>query len=233
MSATQAGQQEPNKLRSPVRQARLWLLVLALHASLGACLPRSLSPRLPARAKVARQAAEATPASITISKKMSELDERVKAVEKPEEEMFWRVLAYCTACRTPWCKLPWRRHTCLKGDAKAEGAQGNRCDMSWEDYTDILTRSVPLISHKKAQILTRECWREGDADPSGIGVVTVCIVPKVAAEEYGQQLCNNGVAPAVNEEACQCAELGAGAGHAQATEMHLQLPRGRQCTRYP
>ncbi|CAJ1334916.1 unnamed protein product, partial [Effrenium voratum] len=138
--------------------------------------------RLPARAKVARQAAEATPASITISKKMSELDERVKAVEKPEEEMFWRVLAYCTACRTPWCKLPWRRHTCLKGDAKAEGAQGNRCDMSWEDYTDILTRSVPLISHKKAQILTRECWREGDADPSGIGVVTVCIVPKVAAE---------------------------------------------------
>ncbi|CAJ1334917.1 unnamed protein product, partial [Effrenium voratum] len=153
--------------------------------------------RLPARAKVARQAAEATPASITISKKMSELDERVKAVEKPEEEMFWRVLAYCTACRTPWCKLPWRRHTCLKGDAKAEGAQGNRCDMSWEDYTDILTRSVPLISHKKAQILTRECWREGDADPSGIGVVTVCIVPKVAAEEYGQQLCNNGIQASV------------------------------------
>jgi len=30
-------------------------------------------------------------ASITISQKMSELDERVKAVEKPEEEMYWRL----------------------------------------------------------------------------------------------------------------------------------------------
>eukprot|EP00913_Durusdinium_trenchii_P001237 g1140.t1 len=140
-------------------------------------------------------ALRATPASITISKKMSELDER--AVEKPEEEMYWRVLAYCTACRTPWCKLPWRKHTCLKGDAKAEGTQGTRCDMSWEAYTDILTKSVPLISHKKAQILTRECWRSGDADPSGIGVVTVCIVPKVAAEEYGNELGRNGIQASV------------------------------------
>ena len=31
-------------------------------------------------------------ASITISQKMSELDERVKAVEKPEEELYWRCL---------------------------------------------------------------------------------------------------------------------------------------------
>lgn len=28
-----------------------------------------------------------------------------------------RVLAYCTACRTPWCKLPWRKHTCQGGPA--------------------------------------------------------------------------------------------------------------------
>mmetsp|Transcript_28461 Transcript_28461/g.45953 ORF Transcript_28461/g.45953 Transcript_28461/m.45953 type:complete len:219 (-) Transcript_28461:102-758(-) len=146
-------------------------------------------------AATARRAA--TPASITISQKMSELDERVKAVEKPEEELYWRVLAYCTACRTPWCKLPWRKHTCLKGDAKAEGTQGKRCDMSWEAYTDILTKSVPLISHKKAQILTRECWQQGDADPSGIGVVTVCIVPKVAAEEYGASLGRNGIQASV------------------------------------
>ncbi|CAK9008682.1 MTOR-associated protein MEAK7 (MEAK7) (TBC/LysM-associated domain-containing protein 1) (TLD domain-containing protein 1) [Durusdinium trenchii] len=118
-------------------------------------------------------------ASITISKKMSELDERVKAVEKPEEEMYWRPNRQFRTSR-------------LKGDAKAEGTQGTRCDMSWEAYTDILTKSVPLISHKKAQILTRECWRSGDADPSGIGVVTVCIVPKVAAEEYGNELGRNG-----------------------------------------
>ena len=66
----------------------------------------------------------ATPASVSISQKMKDLEERVKAVEKPEEEMYWRprpqikgcsparVLAYCTACRTPWCKLPWRKNTC-------------------------------------------------------------------------------------------------------------------------
>eukprot|EP00434_Breviolum_minutum_P015402 symbB.v1.2.013572.t1/scaffold963.1/size148485/12 len=159
----------------------------AVRAGVASATPRATKTGLRA----------ATPASITISQKMSELDERVKAVEKPEEEMYWRVLAYCTACRTPWCKLPWRKHTCLKGDAKAEGARGTRCDMSWEAYTDILTKSVPLISHKKAQILTRECWRQGDADPSGIGVVTVCIVPKVAAEEYGASLGQNGIQASV------------------------------------
>ena len=30
----------------------------------------------------------------------------------------------------------------------------------------------PKKTLRQAQILTRECWREGDADPSGIGVVT-------------------------------------------------------------
>ncbi|CAE7346453.1 unnamed protein product [Symbiodinium natans] len=179
-----ASEVPPKERRQPARRAvekcllRGALLLAACAASngagpgsfagvRGATLPRS--PRSPI---VALAAEAATPASITISKKMSELDEAVKAVEKPEEELYWRVLAYCTACRTPWCKLPFRRHTCLKGDAKAEGARGMRCDMSWEAYTDLLTKSVPLISHKKAQILTRECWSNGDADPSGIGVVT-------------------------------------------------------------
>lgn len=124
---------------------------------------------------------------------MTDLDKRVKAVEKPEDELYWRVLAYCTACRTPWCKLPWRRNTCLKGDAKAEGKSGMRCDMSWETYTDILTKSVPLISRQKAQMLTRACWQQGDADPSGIGVVTVAIVPRPAAEEYCANLGKNGI----------------------------------------
>lgn len=139
----------------------------------------------------------ATPASATIEKKKIDLDKWVQTVEKPEQELYWRVLAYCTACRAPWCKLPWRKHTCLKGDAKAEGSHGNRCDMSWESYTDILTKSVPIISRQKAQVLTRECWRQGDADPSGIGVVTVAIVPRPAAEDYGAALSKNGIQSSV------------------------------------
>jgi len=142
---------------------------------------------------VARFAAPAAPASVTIEKKMTDLDERVRAVEKPEDEKYWRVLAYCTACRTPWCKLPWRKNTCLKGDAKAEGSRGNRCDMSFEDYTDILVKSVPLLSRQKGQVLTRECWRAGDSDPSGIGTVTVAIVPRPAAEGYCSNLGQNGI----------------------------------------
>lgn len=138
-------------------------------------------------------ALHAAPASVTIEKKMLDLADRVQAVEKPEDELYWRVLAYCTACRTPWCKLPWRKNTCLKGDAKAEGSRGMRCDMSWEDYTDILVKSVPLVSRNKAQVLTRECWKAGDADPSGIGTVTVTIVPRPAAEEYCSSLTQNGI----------------------------------------
>jgi len=124
---------------------------------------------------------------------MTDLDKRVQAVEKPEDELYWRVLAYCTACRTPWCKLPWRKNTCLKGDAKAEGSRGMRCDMSWEDYIDRLVKAVPLISRQKAQVLTRECWRQGDSDPSGIGTVTVAIVPRPAAEGYCSSLSQNGI----------------------------------------
>lgn len=124
---------------------------------------------------------------------MTKLNERVNALEKPENELYWRLLGYCTACRTPWCKLPWRKHTCLKGDSKAEGTKGNRCDMPWESYTDILVKSVPLISRKRAQVLTKECWQVGDADPSGIGTVTVVIVPRPAAEEYCQQMATNGI----------------------------------------
>ncbi|CAE7941657.1 unnamed protein product, partial [Symbiodinium necroappetens] len=101
--------------------------------------------------RIALAADPALPASIAISKKMTAMDEAVKAAAKPEEELYWRVLAYCTACRTPWCKLPWRKHTCLKGDSKAEGAKGMDCDMSWEAYTDLLTKSVPLITRKQAE----------------------------------------------------------------------------------
>ncbi|CAE7837132.1 unnamed protein product [Symbiodinium sp. CCMP2592] len=147
--------------------------------------------------RIALAANPALPASIAISKKMTAMDEAVKAAAKPEEELYWRVLAYCTACRTPWCKLPWRKHTCLKGDSKAEGAKGMDCDMSWEAYTDLLTKSVPLITRKQAQVLTRECWRNGDADPTGIGMVSVCVVPKTAAQEYGAELCRNGIQASV------------------------------------
>lgn len=135
----------------------------------------------------------AMPGSLTIEKRMQELDARVQAVPDPAKETYWRLLAYCTACRTPWCKLPWRRHTCLKGDMKAEGTQGRRCDMPWETYTDILIKSVPLIPRAKAQVLTRECWRNGDADPGGIGVVTVTIVPRATAEGYCNTLSKNGI----------------------------------------
>jgi len=137
--------------------------------------------------------ASATPAFVTIDRKRTELDGRVKEMEKPEDELYWRVLAFCTACRTPWCKLPWRKNTCLQGDAKAEGTKGNRCDMPLETYTDILVKSVPLLSRTKAQLLTRECWQDGDSDPSGIGTMTVTIVPKPAADEYCSNLGRNGI----------------------------------------
>lgn len=76
---------------------------------------------------------------------------------------------------------------------KAEGTQGKSCDMQLEAYTDILIKSVPLIPRVKAQVLTRECWRSGDADPGGIGVVTVTIVPHAAAEGYCNTLSKNGI----------------------------------------
>jgi len=143
--------------------------------------------------KVQRRATAVAPASVTIEKLVTDLEKRVQAVEKPEDELNWRVLAYCTACRTPWCKLPWRRHTCLKGDSKAEGASGKNCDMPWEHYTDILVKSVPLITRQKAQVLTRECWREADSGGSGVGAVTIAIVPRPAAQEYCSALSKNGI----------------------------------------
>mmetsp|Transcript_13297 Transcript_13297/g.35651 ORF Transcript_13297/g.35651 Transcript_13297/m.35651 type:complete len:227 (+) Transcript_13297:64-744(+) len=194
---------EPPAGKRPLLRPLLVLVPLAALSAccrLVACFVESPGFRLQSQhrgrahtSSLQRRAAPAQPASVTIEKKMTDLDKRVQAVEKPEDELYWRVLAYCTACRTPWCKLPWRKNTCLKGDAKAEGSRGLRCDMSWEDYTDILTKSVPLISRQKAQILTRECWRQGDADPSGIGVVTIAIVPRPAAEDYCASLSQNGV----------------------------------------
>jgi len=143
--------------------------------------------------KVQRRAAPVAPAPVTIEKMVTDLEKRVQAMEKPEDELNWRVLAYCTACRTPWCKLPWRRHTCLKGDSKAEGTSGKNCDMPWEHYTDILVKSIPLISRQKAQVLTRECWRQADASGSGVGAVTCAIVPRPAAQEYCSTLSKNGI----------------------------------------
>ncbi|CAE8618739.1 unnamed protein product, partial [Polarella glacialis] len=157
--------------------------------SLVSLQPLERSDHQKSRSRVARPATAAD----TIVKKMIDLDMRVQAVEKPDLELYWRVLAYCTACRTPWCKLPWRRNTCLMGDAKAEGSKGNRCDMPWETYTDLLSKAVPLISRQKAQVLTRECWKTGDADPSGIGVVTVAIVPRPAADGYCTSLSQHGI----------------------------------------
>mmetsp|Transcript_2038 Transcript_2038/g.4608 ORF Transcript_2038/g.4608 Transcript_2038/m.4608 type:complete len:249 (+) Transcript_2038:49-795(+) len=135
----------------------------------------------------------AVPVGVTLEQRLTELDERVKSMAKPENELYWRVLAYCTACRTPWCKLPWRKSTCLKGEAKAEGSRGNRCDMPWEEYTDILVKSVPLLSRQKAQVLTKACWQSGDSDPGGIGTVNVATVPRPAAEGYCMSLAKNGV----------------------------------------
>ena len=45
-----------------------------------------------------------------------------------------RVLAYCTACRTPWCKLPWRKHTCRGGPV------GDRTEASCDTYDVTATK---------------------------------------------------------------------------------------------
>mmetsp|Transcript_68118 Transcript_68118/g.127201 ORF Transcript_68118/g.127201 Transcript_68118/m.127201 type:complete len:252 (+) Transcript_68118:47-802(+) len=142
---------------------------------------------------VRRHAGPAQPAQLTIERRMLDIDARVAQLEKPEEELYWHVLAYCTACRTPWCKLPWRRNTCLKGEAQAEGRYGSRCDMSFEDYEKILVQSVPVITSRKARAIAQACWKAGDRDPSGIGAATVVRVPRPAATEYCDAMKNNGI----------------------------------------
>jgi len=75
----------------------------------------------------------------------------------------------------------------------AEGTKKNRCDMSFEEYERILTTSVPVLSARRARMITQECWKAGDRDPSGIGAVTVARVPRPAASEYCDALKKNGI----------------------------------------
>lgn len=65
--------------------------------------------------------------------------------------------------------------------------------MALQDFTDILVESIPILSRSRGQALTHECWQRGDADVDGIGVVTVGLLPRPAAEEYCMRLTQNGI----------------------------------------
>eukprot|EP00913_Durusdinium_trenchii_P032396 g30333.t1 len=100
-------------------------------------------------------------------------------------------------CKMPWCKIPGLRRvicTCLK-DGVEPGAgirsKDGKCALTLEQYAEVLSEGVPLLSRGKAYEVSSRLFESAMANPVGTAVVINSF--KKAAEDYHQRLTNLGL----------------------------------------
>lgn len=139
---------------------------------------------------------------------MTVIEQRQKVGKKEETEEeaktskdYWAVMAHapivnCT-CNSLFRKIPGvRRMVC-----KCEGQGGNskvntktkdgRCALTVEEYAEVLAQGVPLLSRKKAYLVSSALFGSALANP--VGTVMVIGSFKKAAEEYEKRLTDLGL----------------------------------------
>eukprot|EP00933_Yihiella_yeosuensis_P042959 TRINITY_DN37639_c1_g1_i1.p1 TRINITY_DN37639_c1_g1~~TRINITY_DN37639_c1_g1_i1.p1 ORF type:complete len:243 (+),score=28.03 TRINITY_DN37639_c1_g1_i1:100-828(+) len=100
-------------------------------------------------------------------------------------------------CKMPWCKIPGLRKiicTCLKdGVEPGSGirSKDGKCALTLEQYAEVLSEGVPLLSRGKAYEVSSRLFESAMANPVGTAVVITTF--KKGAEEYHKRLKDLGL----------------------------------------
>lgn len=161
------------------------------------------SARRPQRQRESRmgRAAAATNFATVIEQRQKVGKKEQTADEAKTSKDYWAVMAHapivnCT-CNSLFNKIPGvRRWVC-----KCEGQGGNskvntktkdgRCALTVEEYAEVLAQGVPLLSRKKAYLVSSALFGSALANP--VGTVMVIGSFKKAAEEYEKRLTDLGL----------------------------------------
>eukprot|EP00931_Biecheleriopsis_adriatica_P117723 TRINITY_DN93209_c0_g1_i1.p1 TRINITY_DN93209_c0_g1~~TRINITY_DN93209_c0_g1_i1.p1 ORF type:complete len:234 (+),score=48.13 TRINITY_DN93209_c0_g1_i1:33-704(+) len=133
-----------------------------------------------------------------------EVDIKQKVGQKTDEETstskdMWVVLVHAPIrnCKMPWCKIPGLRRaicTCLKdGVEPGSGirSKDGKCALTLEQYAEVLSEGVPLLSRGKAYEVSSRLFESAMANPVGTAVVINSF--KKAAEDYHKRLTDLGL----------------------------------------
>eukprot|EP00434_Breviolum_minutum_P023832 symbB.v1.2.021025.t1/scaffold1798.1/size163522/4 len=146
-----------------------------------------------------RRAAAATDFDIDIIQKKKTGKKAEEEEETKTSKDMWVVLVHAPIrnCKMPWCKIPGLRRvicTCLK-DGVEPGAgirsKDGKCALTLEQYAEVLSEGVPLLSRGKAYEVSSRLFESAMANPVGTAVVVNSF--KKAAEDYHQRLTNLGL----------------------------------------
>ncbi|CAK9068522.1 Uncharacterized protein SCF082_LOCUS34491, partial [Durusdinium trenchii] len=151
------------------------------------------------RSRARRRAAAATDFDIDIIQKKKTGKKTEEEEETKTSKDMWVVLVHAPIrnCKMPWCKIPGLRRvicTCLK-DGVEPGAgirsKDGKCALTLEQYAEVLSEGVPLLSRGKAYEVSSRLFESAMANPVGTAVVINSF--KKAAEDYHQRLTNLGL----------------------------------------
>jgi len=133
-----------------------------------------------------------------------DFDVTVVVDKKTDEETktskdHWAVLVHAPirACKMPLCKVPGLRKiicTCLRDGVepgKGIRSKDGKCALTVDQYAEVLSEGVPLLSRKKAYAVSTKLFESAMANPVGTAVVIQCF--KKAADEYNSRLSSLGL----------------------------------------